>query len=194
MNDPKFEPPSETTPEAAPTEGPLERSSEPAPHREGDAANETVEHLRLEAHEVVLQSHRFSSPFLPPDVLRAYNEVEPGLASKAVQLVVDEQKHRHERERAADRRDDQAMGTEADFRRRGQWFGITAVAMFSTVAVVGYATGQEAGATIFGSVVLVGLVTAFLGTRGRARTEPRLPAPDPSGDDEQASESDRAPQ
>ena len=170
--------PAPTPPSSAPAE-PSEPAARPQDTAPDDGIAEgPVERVELEAHQVVLQSRSFSSPFLPPDVLRAYNEVEPGLAAQAVQLVIDEQRHRHERERAADRRDEQAAATEAGMRRRGQWFGIAAVGMFSTVAIVGYATGEGAGATIFGSVVLVGLVTAFLGTRGRGASDRHLPPPD----------------
>lgn len=83
---------------------------------------------------VSIQAGSFSGPLPPPEVLREYGEVVPGLSEKIVEMADREQHHRHRLER-----DD----LELDRReaRRGQYLG--AATLFALIGAALWVTHQE---------------------------------------------------
>ncbi|RMH63838.1 MAG: DUF2335 domain-containing protein [Bacteroidetes bacterium] len=79
-------------------------------------------------------SKQFSGPLPPPDTLREYGDVIPGLPDVLVEMARKEQNHRHEMERLFMRRFS-----------RGQWMGFTLGLLVIALAAVLLWNGQNIG-------------------------------------------------
>lgn len=103
-----------------------------------------------------------TGPLPPPDVLAHYNQVEPGLALRIVQLAENEARHRHQCEQDALQTDIKIAHAQTRETRLGQIFAFV-IAM--TAIIGGMLTainGAEWAGTFIGVGGLAGLVGAFI--------------------------------
>lgn len=91
-------------------------SEEEADRKHLQDAKLSEEDADVLARKVSIQASSFSGPLPPPEVLRDYGEVLPGLSEKIVEMADREQRHRHKIETD----DLQLDRREA---RRGQYLG-----------------------------------------------------------------------
>ena len=115
----------------------------------------------------------FVGPLPPPDMLKAYNEVEPGLAARIIEMAEAEAQHRREREReesvaavqvALKEADDSAAETCNSYNvaRWGQNFAaIIGVTSLGCATYLG-THGDPTTAGIMVGASLVAAITAFL--------------------------------
>lgn len=94
-------------------------------------------------------------PLPSPDDLQRYDEIQPGLAGRIVQMAENEARHRHDMDKTV-------MQNTFRERRLGQVLGF-AIGVFTIAAgaYVAVSGAQAAGAIISGSAV-VGLVSVFV--------------------------------
>lgn len=87
------------------------------------------------AGRVIEQTHTYSGPVPPPDVLQGFERIAPGTAQRLIDMAVDESKHRREIELAALRANIEAQKNqqtvtdlqakaEVSINRVGMWAGI----------------------------------------------------------------------
>lgn len=127
---------------------------------------------RAAVRRVLAMSVQVRSPYLPPEYLRAYEEIVPGSAAEVFQQVRVQSDHRRELESAVvhggERRAD-----------RGQILGfIIAMAFFAGSVALGFA-GKEILAGVLGTVDLVALVALFVLGRDSQQREASRPDPAP---------------
>lgn len=92
----------------------------------------------------------FSGPLPPPEILRQYNDVMPGLGERIVQMAENEQAHRF-------KMDDSSISV----LRRGQSFAFLTVLLLIIAAIVCIFMGQwKVAAGIF-SVTIIGTAAIF---------------------------------
>lgn len=116
--------------------------------RQRDAEAVVVQHQQ-ERREI------FIGPLPHPDILRQYNELEPGFATRLLAMTEQEALHRRQMERHA---------LEISFAqiRRGQLFGlIIGVCGLASAVLAAYFNQTEVGVVLGGGTVL-GLVSAFV--------------------------------
>jgi len=130
----------------------------------------------------------FSGPLPPPEMLRAYNEAEPGLASRIIQMAETEAQHRREIERQESAAAIQIAVKDSDARleemrsdylegRWGQRFAASIGWLAILCSTYLGTHGAQATASIVGGGGLVAIVTAFL--RSRKASEPLEAKPKP---------------
>ena len=101
-------------------------------------------------------------PFPPPELLKAYNEAEAGLAGRMFSEIEAEAKHRREMEAKVLTIQDADIKAQRVAERLGQIFGLI-IALF-TVAAATYAAvhGAQVAGSIIGTGGLIGLVAVFI--------------------------------
>ena len=94
----------------------------------------------------------FSGPIPPPDLLKQYDEIEPGRAARLLNLAEDQSRHRMELEKKI---------VDSDIRR--SWAGLAGglVVCLAVVAVGALAVTQSQA--VAGSTMIVGAITALAG-------------------------------
>ena len=115
----------------------------------------------------------FEGPIPPPEWLRGYNEIEPGLASRIVSMAEDNQNHRHEQERAA-------LQHDVSFRARGQAFGF-ALGLFGLAGGFGLVA---LGHSVVGLVSFIGVLATLIWSAVWLRKGEPPPDPDSKPDGE----------
>lgn len=121
--------------------------------------------------ETYFESHR--GPLPPARELRNYDVVLPGAAERIVAMAEREQAHRHTLEA-------KIVDDEVSLRRRGQLAALGALlVMLGIVALFVIMGAPEPGAW-FGAVIIVGVVTAFLGQRLLQSDRREVPIDQPS--------------
>ena len=143
------------------TSGLGQRNSEGGEEGESLPINQADDEKRLQIVEEYIERF-FSGPLPPPEMLRAYNEIEPGLGRELIEWAKKESDHRRGRETKED--DAQVENMRRGFweRRWGQICGL----IFGLGAVFGGVYAGVHGAEITGSFIGVGgigsIVTAFI--------------------------------
>lgn len=113
--------------------------------------------------ESILVHHR--GPLPPPEQLRAYDEVRPGLADRIVSMAEREQQHRHTMQA-------ESIRGGLNLSRRGQHYGLGIALTVLVAAVILVLTGHEAAGIVIASVDLVSLAAVFVfGRSGAAKVE-----------------------
>lgn len=124
-----------------------------------DAAGSVPEQIRIST-QIAMQMQ--TGPIPPPDVLKKYNEVEPGLAQRIIAMAEAEAAHRRSIETqfvAIQGRDQAAYRRSELF---GQVFGLMIGLAYAVGAVYAAVHGAQIAASIFGTAGVGGLVTAFI--------------------------------
>ncbi len=127
---------------------------------------------RREAHITSIQT-TFSGPLPPPEMLRAYNEIEPGLAREIIELAKVEADHRqiiekNESAAAVQIALEEANANTEDMRRGylegffGQCFAFVFGVFALTCATYLAINGAQTTACIIGGGGLVAIISAFL--------------------------------
>lgn len=110
-------------------------STEPDPEGQADPSSQATGDLQAVEAEVVdaehapgeqriVQASAFSGPLPPPDALREYDEVVPGLAREIVEQWKRETSHRHRTIDGMRQTDDEAMKAYYVGEKRGQSFAL----------------------------------------------------------------------
>lgn len=97
----------------------------------------------------------FEGPIPPPSILEGYNGVVQNGAERIVAMVESQQAHRQYIEKTA-------MKGHINLDRRGQYLAFLVAISFLVGSIYLIASGFVVSGTIFGTVDLVGLVTAFI--------------------------------
>lgn len=154
---------------------------DPPPSRELERADEEGSETEPASHDrsskravVLAESYQsFQGPIPPPEWLRGYDEIEPGLASRIVAMAEDNQRHRHEQERTAVQHD-------VTFRSRGQVFGFV-LGMFGLAGGFGLVA---LGHSVVGLVSFVGVLATLIWSAVWLRKSEPPAEPDPEPDKE----------
>lgn len=129
----------------------------------------------------VVNISAFRGPLPPPEALAAYDDVEPGLAREIVDQWKAETAHRHETVDGLRRTDHEAMQAFFAGMRRGQVFGLVAVALTLGVAALAFVLKQSLAG--FGVVVFGAAAAAWSMRRSpESPPEPSVPADLGDGD------------
>lgn len=109
-----------------------------------------------------MQFEMIRSPLLPPNLLKEYDEVLPGLAAKLVEWTEAESSHRRVMEK-------RAFDETRNLQAKGQWFGLTVSIFGLTMSALtiylappGYATPAAWTATVIAIVSVGGPFAARL--------------------------------
>lgn len=97
----------------------------------------------------------FIGPLPHPDILRQYNELEPGFAARLLTMTEQEALHRRQIER-------QALDISRAQIRRGQLFGLIIGVCGLASAVLAAYFNQTAVGVVLGGGTVLGLVSAFV--------------------------------
>ena len=173
------------------TTGPEERDIPAGPPSvdAGTAADRPSEVIRTEGvgpdasppRGVMAVFSEYRGQLPPPEMLREYEAILPGITERLLAEVERQTRHRQELEREVTRVNVEIGRTDTRYRGRGQVFAfvlgtVGLVSGSAVVMVTGTAAGATAGAAI-GGATLVSIVTAFIvGRRGTdASAEPATP-------------------
>jgi len=103
----------------------------------------------------------FSGPLPPPDLLKEYEQVVPGLSKTIVRVFETQTKHRISTEA-------QILKAEIEDTKRGQMFGLTAfIALLFSAVFCAYLDQPIVASAMVGAAA-VGIITAFIKGRGNA--------------------------
>lgn len=128
---------------------PTTTKTRPNPARRPLDRGQVVVQQQQERHEI------FIGPLPHPDILRQYNELQPGFAERLLALTEQESDHRRAMER-------QALAENASEVRRGQYFGLTIGLCGLAAAVLAAYFNQPWVGGVLGGGTVVGLVSAFI--------------------------------
>jgi uncharacterized membrane protein len=152
----------------------------------------------LEAAEVVdaeiasdnrrlIASAEFSGPLPPPNVLREYDRVKPGLADIIVSQWQSETAHRHKTIDSLTEIDREVVRDYSVFQRRGQWLGFGALGLICAVTALALVLDRDTAA--IGGIVLAASYAIAAIWRGYGQSPGPPPADVANGNEiEQASE------
>jgi uncharacterized membrane protein len=124
----------------------------------------------------VLQIVSHTGPMPPPEQLREYESVLPGLADRIVQMAEREQNQRHAMQRAT------ILGSQ-EITKRGQQYGLAVAVIVLVVAMILVLTGHDKAGMVLASVDLVSLVAVFVVGRVASSREEERRNKDASSDD-----------
>lgn len=93
-----------------------------------------------------LATAEFSGPLPPPNVLREYAQVKPGLADIIVNQWERETAHRHKTIDNMTETDRQVVSDYNQFQRRGQWLGFGALLAIFAVTALALILGENTAA------------------------------------------------
>ncbi|MGC8559908.1 MAG: DUF2335 domain-containing protein [Phycisphaerae bacterium] len=112
-----------------------------------------------------LAMHQQSGPIPPPEVLKGYDQIHPGLAHQIVTMAAEEAAHRRrmEVEVLAIQKEDQAAFRKSE--RKGQIFGLIVALAGIFGSVYEAVNGAQLAAGCLSSGTLVALVAVFIGGR-----------------------------
>lgn len=127
--------------------------------------------LAIIQRRVLLYIETFSGPLPPPDYLRAYDDVLPGLAAQIVEQAAGQTHHRQTLERKV---------VEANIRaqERGQWFAflLGVVGLIGSFVLVSIGRSIEGMAGVVTSIAaLAGVAAYFRREQERERKQKRAP-------------------
>jgi len=110
------------------------------------------------------QSSSFSGPLPPPEMLKEYNEVLPGMANRILAMAENQSVHRLEIEK-------KGVANEITLSQRGQWcaFAFAILALISGTVLV--AMGHAAAGGVITGVPFASIVSAFLYSTYQKRKE-----------------------
>lgn len=117
---------------------------------------------------VAIQKNRYraSYPFVPPELLKKFQDIDPDFAKQIMEMLLGEQKHRHEQERSSLEANIDLEKYEAETSRqiqtRGQHYGLVIGFAAFIAAIVAIILGSPIVAGVFGAAGITGLVSAFL--------------------------------
>ena len=103
----------------------------------------------------VITGSLYSGPIPPPEMLKQYDEIYPGLSKEIVNTAFSQTKHRHEIEKIV-------VPAEINRMKRGQYFGLTIAVLGLLLSGLLAYLGHDTVAGIIGSTTLVGLVSVFV--------------------------------
>lgn len=111
----------------------------------------------------IFSQYSYSGPIPPPEMLKQYDDIYPGLSKEIIDNSFSQTKHRHELEKTA-------LPYEIKRMERGQIFGfIIAIIGIGAAVFLAYLGHDTVGGILGGSTVL-GLVTVFvLGKRAKPK-------------------------
>ncbi len=114
--------------------------------------------LHVSAHLAMQQQ---SGPIPPPEILRKYDEIHPGLAERIIKMAEEEAAHRRimEREVTAVQARDQTAYRRSEL---GQVFGFATGLAAIGGAALAAVKGAQIAASFIGTAGVTGLVTAFI--------------------------------
>lgn len=95
---------------------------------------------------------QWAGPLPPPQVLKGYDEVQPGLANRIVEMAEANQKHRHGLEAIV-------IPASARAEARGQWFGFILALVILAIAAFFIANGLS----VVGLSLIVADMVALVG-------------------------------
>jgi uncharacterized membrane protein len=115
--------------------------------------------LHVSAHLAMQQQ---SGPIPPPEILRKYDEIHPGLAERIIKMAEEEAAHRRimEREVTAVQARDQTAYRRSEL--LGQVFGFAIGLAAIGGAALAAVKGAQIAASFIGTAGVTGLVTAFI--------------------------------
>lgn len=140
-------------------------------------AQEDVEHIipkpdqgrqLLSVQVETTSSRSFSGPVPPPEVLRDYNNVTPGLADRIVHMAESEQQHRHSLQ-------SEALHGNISEVKRGQNYAFIICLVLIIGSILLILNGYPITGTVFAGVTIVALASLFI--NGRRRREPKKSKP-----------------
>ena len=142
--------------------------------------SEDLSYQEENAQLIARRASAFSGPLPPPEILKEYNEVAPGLAERIVAMAEKEAAHRHTIDHKAldaDISEQNKMFSEA---RLGQLCGlIIGLAAITAGAYTAISGAQWPGGIIGGGGV-IGLVSVFIYGRKQPANTPEPPTPSDS--------------
>jgi len=106
----------------------------------------------------------FQGPMPPPEILQGYEDVVPGLARQIAKMAIDEQQHRHQWER-------RALWNDIFAQSGGLWLGWLLAAGCACGSFYLAYNGNNIGAGILLSVVVVSLVRTFAGANRKQSSD-----------------------
>lgn len=133
-------------------------------------APEVVEGEVVSPDRRLIASAEFSGPLPPPNVLREYDQVKPGLADIIVNQWQTETAHRHKTIDGLTETDREVLRDYADFQRRGQWLGFGALALVVAVTALALILGRDTAA--IGGIVLAASYAVAAIWRGYGQSSP----------------------
>lgn len=124
-----------------------------------EAVGTVPDQLRIST-QIAMQTQ--SGPIPSPEILKKYNEIEPGLAQRIIAMAEAEAEHRRsiEAQVVAIQGRDQSAYRRSEF--FGQVFGLLIGLAYAIGAVYAAVHGAQMAASIFGTAGVGGLVTAFI--------------------------------
>jgi uncharacterized membrane protein len=143
------------------------RKKRPAPRpgntlaRTNAAATERVEQT---PNRIVATSVTFTGPLPPPDMLRAYDDIHPGLAAKIVEQFEEQGRHRRDLEH-------RVVTGNVRAQDRGQWLGFASFVSVVVAAVILGLAGHERVALAVVGMDLAGFGGLYVYGRREQRRE-----------------------
>lgn len=143
---------------------------------ERDVLSQRPQQGVTQAVELAIFAHRsFSGPIPPPEVLREYDLILPGLGQTIVRQWTSETSHRHETDRRDHELQKEVINGSLEIQRRGQDRALWVCLAFVAAAIVAFILGYP----IQGAVVACGnvavVVALFLGKRNASRKPSSIP-------------------
>lgn len=105
---------------------------------------------------------QYQGPIPPPESLKKFDEIEPGLASRIVTMAEKNGDHLRDIQKQQVAHDRQKTEQEVDIVKRGQLFAFILMVLFLILASVLIFTGKGIIGTIFGTVSIIAVILAFL--------------------------------
>ena len=131
----------------------------------------------------VFAAQTFSGPLPPPESLREYDDVVPGLAREIIDQWKGETAHRHNTIDGLRATDNEAMRLFHEGEKRGQRYALTAIVLVLAVVVISLLLDRPA-VGIAGILVGGGTLVWALRRRSDTPDDPQLPSTDLGDGDE----------
>jgi uncharacterized membrane protein len=113
---------------------------------------------------VQAQISQFISPLPDPNVLARYNEIVPGSAERIIKMTEEQSAHRQ-------RLENKTVTGQTVESNRGQWIAAVISVLFLVGSVWVTREGHDWVGAVLGGGTVVGLVTAFVGSKRQQRTD-----------------------
>jgi uncharacterized membrane protein len=121
-----------------------------------DPAESTIPASQFKAFLAQIEiSRHFSGPLPPPEVLKEYNDILPGLADRIMKMAEKQSTHRQKIE-------DNVIGSDAYRANAGLWMGVGVAVLSILAGTYLIAIGHDWAGVSMGTVVVVALAGVFV--------------------------------
>jgi uncharacterized membrane protein len=104
----------------------------------------------------------FQGPLPPPEILKQYDMIIPGLAERIVSMAEREQRHVHELRHQQLQFEKSAHTLQMQYFGRGQWFAFILAIIFGSISALLALRGHEVAASSIGGTTILGIVAAYI--------------------------------